>query len=159
MSKPAIAFIAAALAAAVVTPFAGATKPERIPLPSFEFTVSAAVCGFPVHAESIVNKEVATVFPDGRVIITGALTVKLTNLSEPSKTLVVNVSGPTHISADGTFVATGRWLWGQDPNPLAPEGMLVLTVGNVVAHFGADTTTFTLEQRGGAITDLCPALA
>ncbi|MBA2757323.1 MAG: hypothetical protein H0U37_07770 [Chloroflexi bacterium] len=57
----------------------------------------------------LVNREYGTAFIDGRVIITGRLVIRVTNL-DTTKSVVLNASGPGHIDRDGTFTAEGRYL-------------------------------------------------
>jgi hypothetical protein len=42
----------------------------------------------------LVNNEFITTFTSGRQIVTGRLVVRLTNLSNPSKSLVLQINGP-----------------------------------------------------------------
>jgi len=78
--------------------------PDTIELPD--------TCPFPVLLTVLVNQEYLLSFPDGRQIITGNLVIGVTN-ENTGAYVVINASGPGHISADGTFTAQGNLLqWG-----------------------------------------------
>ena len=79
--------------AALFAPAAFADQPTRQPLPFPSFTISGG-CAFDVLLEPVVNKEYSTTFTNGMQIITGRLVVRLTNESNPSKSIVVQISGP-----------------------------------------------------------------
>jgi hypothetical protein len=160
--KKLLAILGVLVAVAVAAPFAGATKPTRIPpSPISPSGLTAAVCGFPVSVEALVNKEVTTIFSDGRVQVTGALKMLLTNTTN-GHSMVVNIPGPATFYPDGTFKATGPWLWWQEPGiaPGAEHGSLWLTTGNYRVAFAADNSfSLTPVGGGGRLVDLCPALA
>jgi hypothetical protein len=142
-----------------LVPAAGANPPTKTPLPAGDFTISDA-CAFEVQVEILSNGEFAINFANGTAISAGQLKVRLTNLSDPSKTITLNISGPGRLIDDGaTLVADGPWLFYLYPGQLSPgsPGMLLLTVGRDILTANADgTQTFTPAAN---TTDLCAALA
>jgi hypothetical protein len=131
MRKAITTFAAAALLAlVVVVPAAIADKPTFEPLPADDFTIDASICGFPVSVEILTNNEKAITFSNGMTIVTGALSVRLTN--DPTQTIVLNVPGPGFFEESG-LIATGPWLFFFSPGELGPgsPGILAFTVGRV----------------------------
>jgi hypothetical protein len=140
--------------AAIVVPIAAASGPDIEPLPADDFTLPADICGFEVAVDILANKEKAIVFGDGRTMITGTLKVRLTNLDDPTGSIVLNIPGPGRFNESG-LTATGPWLFFFLPGELG-EGspaILAYTTGRV----RIDDTGF--HQLGGTRTDLCPLLA
>jgi hypothetical protein len=134
----------------------------RAPVLGSDFTLSG-VCAFDVDVTILQNKEVSTTFADGSFLVTGALKFRLTNLSDPSNSMDVNVSGPGRFTptADGGLVvdAWGKWFFWFFPGDLGPgsPGMMILTNGHAIETFtGSGTQTFT---HVGSTTDVCAALA
>ena len=147
-------------AALMVAPLASADAPIRVvldPPPD----VSGQYCeDFMVGIHVIRFREVATIFSNGEVLTTGALSVQVTNL-DSGRTLLLNVPGPGRISADGsTVTATGPWLLFGEEGDLGEGSPAQVT-------YIAGRFTFTVE--GGQIThvsdiqgrtrDICAALA
>jgi hypothetical protein len=154
--------LCAVLSALAVAPTAGADKPVKFPTPAEDFTITGA-CSFDVGVEFLTNKSFAIVFDNGVTISAGSLEVRLTNESDPSKSIEVNISGPGKFAptADGGFVveARGPWLFFFTPGELGPgsPGMLVLTRGQaILAVDGSGNASFTPAAN---TTDLCAALA
>ena len=79
---------------------AGRTPFEPIPPGGFEFP-AGSLCSFGLKVEPVVSREYMKTLPDGSVLITGALFIRLTN-TDTDESRVVNISGPSRISADGT---------------------------------------------------------
>lgn len=136
--------------------------PEKEPLP-FEPTEFAAgeVCPFAIRIESVANNATIKVFASGREIITGRLTLRLTNL-EADRSIVVNASGPVTATPleDGMVgvVARGRtllWFFERDVG----GARLILTTGRVVEVFDLETDTIVSHQLRGRETDVCARLA
>jgi hypothetical protein len=155
MRKAMCSVAAVLLVAAISVPIAAADKPVIEPLPAEDFVVPASVCGFDVLVEFLENKGKAITFSDGGTIITGALKVRLTNLADPTSSIVLNISGPGKFDASGALTATGPWLFFFLPGELGPgaPGMLAYVVGRV----RLDESGF--HQLAGTRTDLCPLLA
>jgi hypothetical protein len=152
------------LVAGILAPVAGADPPEHIPFPPSEPFVIEGSCDFPVLLEEVVNKEKLTVFSDGREIITGSLKVRLTNLDDPSSSLLLNISGPAFFTPrdDGGFSlkATGSWLWFFAPGELGEgsPGMMFTTHGQArLVVTGEGDTSF--ELLSGTRGEVCPRLA
>ena len=155
MRKAVTTLAALTLVAAVAVPAAFAERPVREPLPAEDFTLPASICGFELQVEVLTNKEYILLFSDGRATVTGALSVRLTNLDDPTQSMVVNIPGPGFFDAEGGLTAVGPWFFFFLPGELGEgsPGMAVLTFGR--ARF--DETGFHL--LAGRQVDLCEALA
>ena len=156
MRRAAITFALLALLAMIVAPVAAADKPAREPLPApSEFTLDASICGFDVLVEVLTNKQYAITFSNGMTAVVGALSVRVTNLDDPTQSIVLNIPGPGFIDESGALTATGPWLFFFFPGELGPgsPGLLAYTVGKV----RVDETGFHL--LAGHQLDLCAALA
>ena len=154
MRKALSTVAALVMVAAITVPVAAASRPVIEPLPAEDFTIPADICGFEVAADILANNTKAIMFGDGRTMITGALKVRLTNLDDPTRSIVLNIPGPGTFDESG-LTATGPWLFFFLPDELA-EGspaILAYTTGRV----RIDDTGF--HQLGGTQTDLCPLLA
>jgi hypothetical protein len=139
----AIGLTATPASAATRTPF------EPIPLKGFVFP-AGALCPFKLKVKPVVSNEYITTLPDGSQLITGALSVRLSDL-DSGASLVLNISGPSRVSADGsTIVAYGPSLepfFGAHPE-------LILFYGRVVLFFAADGSATVVSQHG-ASEDAC----
>ena len=115
------------------------------------------ICSFPVQGTVLQDKEVQTVYSDGRQTITGALKVQFQNSSN-GKTVSSNVSGPAFFTPnpDGSFTASfgGRSL-------IFPNGtnLLFISSGRTIMSVNSSMTFFTLVSVTGSTFDLCTALA
>jgi hypothetical protein len=152
----AIVLVLGGQAAHAVAPIRFQLRPVHDVIP-----VEAEVCPFAVAVDSVTINEKATIFSDGRIIVTGNSVERITNLAN-KKSVVVNVSGPfTLTSANGVdrFAAKGRNLFGLHPGDLGPgrAGALLLTTGLVIYTQGPSGVTFS--QRGGTSENLCVTLA
>jgi hypothetical protein len=143
--------------AALVASGAQADPPKRTTEAPFDFQTSA-FCGFPVQATTLTTNEKITTFSDGRQIVTGRRTVRLTNLST-GNSMVVTDAG--HLATDpqqtvDTF--TGRLVLPVFPGEPRGPG-LWLFVGKVVATFATPGGFLysSIDVTGNA-TDLCAAL-
>jgi len=156
MRRAATTFMLLALLAMIAVPVAAADKPIREPAPApSEFTIDASICRFDVLAEILTNKQYAITFSNGLTTVVGALSVRLTNLDDPTQSVVLNIPGPGFFEESGVLTAVGPWLFFFGPGELGPgsAGMLVYTVGRV----RIDETGFHL--LGGKQLDLCAELA
>ena len=155
-------FTAAALLAVLAAP-ASAAPPSREPaqIPD-SFTVEG-ICAFPVQVDVLVNRETFTTFSDGTQLVTGSLKVRLANMSDPGKSVVVNASGPAKLVTldDGTVVQTGRGL-GLQPFPaeasITGNAEFILISGREVLEFHPDGS-FQEVERGHVRLDVCAALS
>ena len=95
MHRAATTFAVLALLAMIAVPVAAADKPTRefVPAPS-EFTLDASICGFDVLVEVLTNKEYAITFSNGMTTVVGPLSVRLTNLDDPTQSIVTQHSWP-----------------------------------------------------------------
>jgi len=165
-----------ALAIAILCPvvvLAGATsvsatgKPVREFLPAPEFIEFAPVdlCEFGVRIDVLVNQEYGTTFTDDqgmplRTIVTGRLILKLTNMSDPSTSLVVNASGPGLVVYEGDLIRVtlrGRSLIFLPGD----ESLLYLNSGQVVEEGNGTIQPVVLPviSQIGHRVDYCPLLA
>ena len=88
----AIALLTSVALAATVASVAQAVPPTREAEPPFDFDSSSLFCGFPLRAETLRNNVKITTFSDGRQLVTGSHTGRLTNLSS-GKSLVLTDAG------------------------------------------------------------------
>ncbi len=150
------------LATLALAPAATAVQPERFFLPAAD-TVLSGPCAFDVGLEILSNKEFVTVFSDGHFLITGVFKVRLTNLSDPSKSMDVNISGPGAFTPtpDGGLIieAHGKWLFWFFPGNLGPgsPGMLLLTNGLTTEVFDGNGDIVSFKPARNT-TDACAAL-
>jgi hypothetical protein len=142
-----------ALAVLIAATAAFAAPPTREPLVLEDF-VAENVCPFPVLIEATANKEFVTFFDDGRILVTGKLFVRLTNV-ETGTSLELNISGPVTITE--TEVIRGRGLLILFPEDAGGPG-LVLTSGRVVLVRGEDGFIANATTQGQTV-DVCEALA
>lgn len=154
MGRRTVAVLAAVLMTVLAAGAATAAQPIREPL-VFEDEV-LTLCSFPVLAEFTANKEYVTFFEDGRILVTGKLFVRLTNLDDPSNSLTLNISGPAHISPLSERIA-GRGLFLLFPEDVGGPG-LILTTGRVDVVRGEDGFITNLSVKGTSV-DICAALA
>jgi hypothetical protein len=155
--------LCAILSALAVAPTAGADKPVKVPPTPGEDSTITGACSFDVRNEILTNRSFTIVFSNGMAVAAGAVKVRLTNLSDPSKSIDLNISGPGKFTftEDGGFVLQGHgsWLFIFTADALGPgsPGMLLLTTGyTTFAVDGDGNASFTPAQN---TTDLCAALA
>jgi hypothetical protein len=116
-------------------------------------TVSGS-CSFDVRIDFLANKEFITTFTSGKQIITGRLVVRVTNLENPSKSRVLNVSGPgiEDLSDPSTFNLSGSSL-------VFFPGVFLLTHGPVTLTFDANGNVTSFTQTSQSSVDVCAVLA
>jgi hypothetical protein len=153
MGKRTAAALVAVLMTALAVGAATAAQPLREPI-FYEDDV-LTLCSFPVLIEFTANKEYVTFFED-RILVTGKLFVRLTNLDDPSNSLNLNISGPAHISELGERYA-GRGLFLLFPEDVGGPG-LVLTTGRVDVVRGEDGFVTNFSVKGNSVA-ICAALA
>src|SRR4051812_4945558 len=119
---------------------ASAQAPTRLPWPTENSTLDAAVCGFAVGVTVVSQNETLKIFSDGSVMLNGTLKLALTNLAT-GKTITRNVSGPVFVrpNADGsgTETLTGTSFLAFAENELGPGSapLLAYTTGPVILQF------------------------
>jgi hypothetical protein len=162
--RHALLFALATLAALALAPTASAQKPTKEPVEQPPDEVIEGICAFPVLIETVVNNEKLLTFPDGSMLITGTLKVRVTNVDDPANSRLLNISGPGKITPtpDGGEIveARGTWLWVFMPDELGPgePGQIILTTGRARAVFEADgSASFTVLS--GRRIDVCALLA
>jgi hypothetical protein len=148
------AVFAAFTSAALLVPAALADQPTRQPLPAPPtFTITGS-CSFNVQVDVLVNKEFITTFTSGKQIITGRLVVRLTNLSNPSKSVVLQINGPgiEDLSNPSVFNLSGS-------SVIFFPGVLVLTRGPSSLTFDQNGNVTSFTQTSASSVDLCAVLA
>ncbi len=149
--------------AALLAPGALAQQgPQKEPLENEPLEFAAGeVCPFAVKLEPVANKEMIKTFPNGRQMINGRLTARVTNL-DANRSMVVNISGPgtfTELENDRLrLVLRGRNLLFSFESDVLGAG-LFLTTGRVVAVLDLATETIVSHQHRGRAIDLCARLA
>jgi hypothetical protein len=150
-------FVVGVLLAAMVASAAQADPPTRTTEPPFDFE-SSLFCGFPLRSETLRNNVKITTFSDGRQLVTGRRTVRLTNLAT-GESLVVTDAG--HLTTDPEQTAdtfTGRLVFPLFPGEPRGPGVW-LFVGKVVATFAEPGGFFYSDIAvTGRAVDLCAAL-
>jgi hypothetical protein len=155
MRRLTAAFVAIA-SAALLVPAALADPPTREPTPppvGTSFAVSGS-CSFDVQIDVLVNKEFTATFTSGKQIITGRLVVRLTNLDNPSKSIVLQISGPgiEDLANPSVFNLSGTSL-------IFFPGVLVLTRGPISLTFDESGNVTSFTQTSASSVDLCAVLA
>jgi hypothetical protein len=139
---------------ALLAPTAGADPPTREFVPASDFTISGS-CSFDVGVHVVANNEYGITFANGATLITGALKFTLTNLSDPSKSITLNIPGPGlfTVTSDGglRIDARGPWLFFY-------PGVLLYSTGHSTVTVSA-SGVIALSQQGGTSTDICAVLA
>jgi hypothetical protein len=153
----AFALVVGVLFAAAVASTAQAVPPTRETEPPFDFDNVSLFCGFPLRAETLQNNIKITTFSDGRQLVTGSHTYRLTNLSS-GKSLVLKDAGNLITNPGGTSETfTGRLVLFLFPGePFGPGASLF--VGRVVATFAPGGFFYSDLDLTGQRVDLCAAL-
>src|SRR6266550_7900757 len=130
----AVPVVLGVLFAATLASAAQAVPPTRTTEPPFDFDNVSLFCGFPLRAETLQNNIKITTFSDGRQLVTGSHTYRLTNLSS-GKSLVLKDAGNLITNPDETSETfTGRLVLFLFPGePFGPGASLF--VGRVIATF------------------------
>lgn len=107
-----------------------------------------------MQVDVLVNKEFITTFTSGKQIITGRLVVRLTNLSNPAKSVVVQINGPgiEDLSNPSVVNLSGSSL-------IFFPGVFVLTRGPVSVTFDQNGNVTSFTQTSASSVDLCALLA
>ena len=142
-------------------------KPTRSPLPQEAFAFPAGTaCSFALGYEPLVNRVVVKTFPpeangDVLQIITGTLTVRLTNLAT-DEAITLNLSGPGRVTfhPDGsiTFVNGGFGLIVVFPTDIPAGPRTILTAGRLVQTLTA-TGQLIVVSLAGRQEDVCATLS
>jgi hypothetical protein len=154
----ALALVMGVLFAATLASAAQAVPPTRETEPPFDFDNVSLFCGFPLRAETLQNNIKITTFSDGRQLVTGSHTYRLTNLAS-GKSLVLKDAGNLITNPDETSETfTGRLVLFLFPGePFGPGASLF--VGRVVATFAEPGGFFYSDlDLTGQRVDLCAAL-
>jgi hypothetical protein len=146
-----------ALAVTIAAPASG-TPPTRTTEPPFDFASDSLFCGFPLRSETLRNNVKITTFSDGRQLVTGGRTVRLTNLSSGRSLTLRDVGSLKTDPGQTVDTFTGRLVLFLFPGePFGPGAWLF--VGRTVATF-AEPGGFTYSklEHAGKRVDLCAAL-
>jgi hypothetical protein len=161
--KTAVVIMLATLFAAVCAAPANAAPPSREPAQLPQSFPVEGICSFTVQIDVLVNRAKITTFSNGIQLITGAVKMRLTNASDPAKSLVLNPSGPATLvpQSDGSILQTGRGL-GLQPFPadssITGTAEFLFISGPEVLRFNPDGS-FNEVKRGHVKLDVCAALA
>jgi hypothetical protein len=154
------------VAALVVAPGAGASKPVRTVNPAPDDTVIAGQCAFPVLAH-IEGREIDTIFTDRAdnpvklIAVFPGNTLTLTNLDTDGSITFLGSTSSFHARAehDGSeidmAVGQGWWPFG---NPVTGEPGIWYQEGRVSATFDAQGN-MTSANSTGRLANLGPLLA
>jgi hypothetical protein len=117
------------------------------------FTITGS-CSFDVRVDVLVNKEFITTFTSGKQIITGRLVVAVTNVDQPSKSRVLQISGPgiEDVSSPSVFNLSGTSL-------IFFPGTLLLTRGPISITFDESGNVVSFSQTSASSVELCAVLA
>jgi hypothetical protein len=144
----------------LLIPTAGATPPYREFAQADDFVSHG--CGFDVAVHIVRDDEYFTFFADGSALLTGANTEQLTNLSDPSKSIVFNVSGPGRFTptADGGFVlgSRGHWLFFFAPGMLGPGSPGLIDYSSGPATISVDAAGHQTYDPARNTLNVCAAL-
>ena len=154
----ATALLTSVVLAAALASTAQAVPPIRETEEPFDFENISLFCGFPLRAETLRNNLKITTFSDGRQLVTGTRTVRLTNLSS-GKSLVVRDAGNLITNPEQTTdTFAGRLILFLFPGePFGPGAWLFN--GRVVATFAEPGGFFYSDlDFTGKQVDLCAAL-
>jgi hypothetical protein len=155
------ASIILSVTALALAPLASADPPIRVVLDSPPDVTGEFCEDFLVRVHVTRFNEVATIFSNGEVLVTGALTVDVTNLTT-NRTIRLNVPGPGRISTDGsTVTATGPWLLFGEPGDLGEGSPAQVTyiAGRFEFTIGDDGNISEVSDIRGQTRDICAALA
>ncbi len=143
--------------------------PHRIYLAAAPFDLPSSFCGFPIHIDTLVDKEYAKVSQgaDGSTIykITGSLFDSVTN-EATGKTITLNASGPANLTVSpdgtiGTFDARGLGLvFAPNLTQFGLPSNLVLVSGPTLASFDlVNGTVISMATQPHVLLDVCAALS
>lgn len=155
-TSKAILVLALVVTVGSLAPSGTSGKPIKEPAPLPESFVDPT-CGFPILIEVLEQNEFIKIFESGRAIVTGTLKVRL---SAGEKSIELNISGPLHVSEDGTLVLGGRSVNPFPAGALGPgsDPVILLNSGRMVVTFD-EAGNPTLIDIVGSSTDLCAVLA
>jgi len=139
----------------------GPSRDPTPPPPGTVISLTNGECSFPVDLLLLTNKEYTLTFVNGAQIITGHLTVRVTNVDTGSS-VDLNVSGPAFTSVGGSTQALlGASLLFLPAGALGAgsAGVLWLTRGPILIDFGGPVLTVTPTASSASVRDICAVLA
>jgi hypothetical protein len=156
----------AAALIAVAAPSALGDKPIRFELGPPPPTLPADICGFPITVETLSINQTGMIFSNGVFAATGTLKVRLTNATDPTNSVDLNISGPGRLipQADGAtlLMAEGLSLFFFLPGQMNPgsPGALLITDGLVTELIDANGNVVpgSFNPRGH-VEDVCALLS
>jgi hypothetical protein len=167
--RKAIVVVSIAVLGGVFASTALGNGPERVAVGSQGLVLTypaGKACPFAVQNELLIDNTYALFFPanengDQRVIITGHLVAKVTNLDN-GNSLVENISGPGFFTfhADGSFdaVLAGRASIQLYPTDIPAGPVALLNSGRLVVTLTA-MSQLILHDQLGHVENICTALA
>jgi hypothetical protein len=138
----------------------GKPSPREFVESGLPFTLPAGTaCEFDVTLSEVANNEFARTFPNGNVLITGRLVVRVTN-DDTDVSVVRNISGPVLLTTgpggESVVVLSGSSLSpvfdGNDATGQVGTGLFVF-------HGPAVFTDGQLTRVSGSVENLCATLA
>jgi hypothetical protein len=142
-------------AAAALPATAAAAPPQREPVPNEVFTFPAGLyCDFPLEVTPVHLGEKLTFFSDGRVRVTGAAIVRLTNLDNGRST-IVNSSGPSWLDSGS---AQGPQLFFVNPDEFGGPGIFLYR-GNTRLTRDENGNIVNITGTGTRSGNLCATIA
>ena len=142
-------------AAAALPATAAAAKPEREYIPADELTFAAGVyCDFPIEVTPLKLREKLTFFSDGRIRVTGAAIIELTNLDN-GRSIVINSSGPSSLERGA---AQGPQLFFVNADEAGGPGIF-LYHGNLRFTRDEDGNIDSITSTGTRSGNFCESIA
>lgn len=155
-------FLCALLGSTLFASSAFAQKPVKEPLVTEPLEFPAGeVCPFAVRFETIATNTSVKTFPDGRTLITGRSTERVTNLAS-GESVDLKTGGSILLAplpnGDQRIVARGRTLIYLLPQDVGGPALFVAT-GRVSEVLDLETNTITSFRLSGQRRDICAELA
>jgi hypothetical protein len=155
-------FLCALLASTLFASSAFAQKPVKEPYAAEPLEFAAGeVCAFPVRFETIATNASVKTFPNGRTLITGRSTERVTNLAS-GESVDLETGGSLLLAplpnGNQRILARGRTLIFLLPQDVGGPALFVAT-GRVSEVLDLETDTITFFRLSGQRRDICAELA
>jgi len=131
----------------------GASLNGSPPVPANQTFTISGICAFDVQV-TVIGKTKTITLPGGRFILTAPnFYVTFTNLSDPTKSVTLNLTGSEHVSFDANgnqiVMLTGR------NGFFDPSIGILLLVGNFTAVFDSNGNIIQEPTGNGQVTQVC----
>ena len=131
----------------------GASLNGSPPVPANQTFTISGICAFDVQA-TVTGKTKTITLPGGRFIFTAPnFSATFTNLSDPTKSVTLNLTGSEHVSFDANgnqvFMLPGR------NGVFDPSIGILLLVGNFTVVFDSNGNLIQAPTGSGQITQVC----